>query len=84
MTAFCSEKAQAPCPQINGSSHAEGVQSLFTPAFAVAAFGQTLRGDALMKDFSHADVAALARGQTDFWRQEFLWLVGVAGSMKEG
>jgi len=51
--------------------------------FAVAVLG-VMRGDALMKDFSHADVAALARGQTDFWRQEFLWLVGVAGSMKEG
>ena len=56
----------------------------FAVAAAVAAFGQTLRGDELMKDFSYADVAALAKGQSDFWRQEFLRLVGVAGSLKEG
>ncbi len=56
----------------------------FAFAAAVAAFGQTLRGDALMKDFSYADVAALAKGQNDFWRQEFLRLVAVAGSLKEG
>jgi Ca-activated chloride channel family protein len=56
----------------------------FAFAAAVAAFGQTLRGDELMKDFTYADVATLARGQSDFWRQEFLRLVGVAGSMKGG
>ena len=36
-----------------------------------------------MKGFSYADIAALAKGQSDFWRQEFLRLAGVAGSMKE-
>ncbi len=56
----------------------------FAFAAAVAAFGQNLRGDELMKGFSQADVAALANGQNDFWRQEFLRLVGVAGSLKEG
>jgi Ca-activated chloride channel family protein len=56
----------------------------FAFAAAVAAYGQSLRGDELMKDFSYADVAALARGQNDFWRQEFLRLVGVAGSLKGG
>jgi len=56
----------------------------FAFAAAVAAFGQNLRGDELMKGFSQADVAALAKGQNDFWRQEFLRLVGVAGSLKEG
>ena len=55
----------------------------FAFAAAVAAFGQTLRGDELMKGFSYADIAALAKGQSDFWRQEFLRLAGVAGSMKE-
>ncbi|MCB2047546.1 MAG: VWA domain-containing protein [Novosphingobium sp.] len=56
----------------------------FAFAAAVAAFGQTMRGDAMMKDFSYADVAALAKGQGDFWRQEFLKLIGVAESLKEG
>jgi Ca-activated chloride channel family protein len=56
----------------------------FAFAAAVAAYGQSLRGDEMMKDFSYADVAALARGQNDFWRQEFLRLVGVAGSLKGG
>jgi Ca-activated chloride channel family protein len=55
----------------------------FAFAAAVAAFGQSLRGDAMLKGFSHADVARLAQGQNDFWRQEFLRLVGVAGSLGE-
>ncbi len=55
----------------------------FAFATAVAAFGQTLRGDELMNGFSPADVAALAGVQNDFWRQEFLRLVGVAGALKE-
>lgn len=56
----------------------------FAFAAAVAAFGQTLRGDALMNGFSHARIAALAGRQQDFWRQEFLKLVGVAGSLGSG
>jgi Ca-activated chloride channel homolog len=56
----------------------------FAFAAAVAAFGQTLRGDPLLNGFSHADVAALAKGQSDFWRQEFVRLVGVADSLKGG
>jgi len=56
----------------------------FAFAAAVAAFGQTMRGDELLKDFTYADVAALAKGHGDYWRQEFLRLVGVADSMKGG
>ena len=56
----------------------------FAFAAAVAAFGQTMRGDEMMMDFSYDDVAALAKGQGDFWRQEFLELVGVADSLKGG
>jgi Ca-activated chloride channel family protein len=53
----------------------------FRFAAAVAAFGQTLRGDPLMKGYSYRQIADLAGPQTDFLRQEFLRLVGVAGSM---
>lgn len=50
-------------------------------AAAVAAFGQKLRGDALLGTFSYADIGTLAGKQTDFWRQEFIRLTGVAGSV---
>ncbi len=54
----------------------------FRFAAAVAAFGQVLRGDPLMKGYDYHQIADLAGPQTDFWRQEFLRLVGVAGSLK--
>ena len=50
-------------------------------AAAVAAFGQKLRGDPLLGNFSYADIGALAGRQTDFWRQEFIRLTGVAGGI---
>ena len=53
----------------------------FAFATAVAAFGQKLRGDAMLNGFTHAQIAALAGRQNDFWRQEFVRLVGLAGSM---
>ncbi len=53
----------------------------FAFATAVAAFGQKLRGDAMLHGFTHAQIAALAGRQNDFWRQEFVRLVGLAGSM---
>jgi Ca-activated chloride channel homolog len=53
----------------------------FAFATAVAAFGQTLRGDTLMKGFSHAQIVSLAGRQNDYWRQEFVRLVGLAGSL---
>jgi Ca-activated chloride channel family protein len=56
----------------------------FAFAAAVAAFGQTLRGDALMNGFGHDRIAALAGRQQDFWRQEFLKLVSVAGALGQG
>lgn len=56
----------------------------FAFAAAVAAFGQTLRGDDLMNGFTPDQIAALAGGQSDFWRQEFIRLVGVAGSLTGG
>ncbi|MCB2077207.1 MAG: von Willebrand factor type A domain-containing protein [Novosphingobium sp.] len=55
----------------------------FAFAASVAAFGQTLRGDEMMNGFSHDDIVALAGRQTDFWRQEFIRLVGVAKSLGE-
>jgi Ca-activated chloride channel family protein len=53
----------------------------FAFATAVAAFGQRLRGDALLQGYSHAQIAALAGRQSVFWRQEFVRLVGLAGSL---
>lgn len=54
----------------------------FAFAAAVAAFGQSLRGDEMLNGFSHKEIVQLAGKQTDFWRQEFVRLVGVAGSLK--
>jgi Ca-activated chloride channel homolog len=54
----------------------------FNFAVAVAAFGQKLRGDPLMNGFSNARIVSLAGQQNDFWRQEFIRLVGVAGSLE--
>jgi Ca-activated chloride channel family protein len=56
----------------------------FAFAAAVAAFGQTLRGDEMMMGFSHRDITALAGRQEDYYRQEFIRLVGVADSLKGG
>ncbi|MGE3691836.1 MAG: von Willebrand factor type A domain-containing protein [Novosphingobium sp.] len=53
----------------------------FAFATAVAAFGQTLRGDSMMKGFTHAQIVSLAGRQNDFWRQEFVRLVSLAGSL---
>lgn len=61
----------------------------FAFAAAVAAFGQVLRGDALMQGYSFDQIGGLASdqknwGQDNFWRQEFLQLNALAGSMKGG
>lgn len=56
----------------------------FAFATAVAAFGQTLRGDALMNGYSAGQIESLAGKQTDYWRQEFLKLVDMADSLKGG
>jgi Ca-activated chloride channel family protein len=56
----------------------------FAFAASVAAFGQLLRGDNLMMDFTHDDIDRLAGKQDDYWRQEFLRLNDVAKSMKGG
>lgn len=56
----------------------------FAFAASVAAFGQLLRGDELMGDFSYDDIDRLAGRQSDYWRQEFLRLTEVAAAMKGG
>ncbi|PKP95695.1 MAG: hypothetical protein CVT75_00715 [Alphaproteobacteria bacterium HGW-Alphaproteobacteria-14] len=56
----------------------------FAFAAAVAAYGQVLRGDELMNGFGFGDIGTLAGGQDNFWRQEFLRLNALAGSMKGG
>ena len=49
---------------------------------AVAAFGQKLRGDALLDGFTYPQLVSLAGPQTDFWRQEFLQLVKTADGLE--
>ena len=53
----------------------------FAFAAAVAAFGQKLRGDPLIGGYSFRQIAGLAGAPRDFWRQEFVRLVGVAESL---
>ncbi|MCB2060518.1 MAG: VWA domain-containing protein [Novosphingobium sp.] len=62
----------------------QAMPSDFAFAAAVAAFGQTLRSDEMMNGFTYSQIAALASGHRDFWRQEFVRLVGVADSLKGG
>ena len=52
-------------------------------AVAVAAFGQKLRGDPLMGDLTFERIAALAPASGDYWRQEFVKLAGLAGSLRQ-
>lgn len=54
----------------------------FAFATAVAAFSQSLRGDEMLNGFSYAQIASLAGRQQDFWRQEFVKLVGVADGIR--
>jgi Ca-activated chloride channel family protein len=50
-------------------------------AVAVAAFGQKLRGDAMLGDYDWKSIAALAGEQGGFSRAEFVKLVSLAGSL---
>jgi Ca-activated chloride channel family protein len=54
----------------------------FRFAVSVAAFGQKLRGDPLLNGFGYPQIAALAGKPRDFWRQEFVRLVGTARSLE--
>lgn len=49
-------------------------------AIAVAAFGQKLRGDTRLGGFDYADIVHLAGPQSDYWREEFVQLAGLAAS----
>lgn len=55
----------------------------FRFAVAVAAFGQKLRGDPLLNGFGFAQIEGLAGQPQDFWRQEFVRLVGVARGLEQ-
>jgi len=61
-------------------SRAQTPRGDFAFAAAVAAYGQLLRGDDMMMDFTHEDVGTLAGRQSNFWRQEFLELNALAGA----
>tara|TARA_R110001606_G_scaffold121486_6_gene253718 strand:- start:4973 stop:6475 length:1503 start_codon:yes stop_codon:yes gene_type:complete len=49
-------------------------------AVAVAAFGQKLRGDKYLGDYSFQKIGSLSGSGGDFWRQEFRKLNDLAGS----
>ncbi|KLE32309.1 hypothetical protein AAW01_11615 [Aurantiacibacter gangjinensis] len=51
-------------------------------AASVAAYGQLLRGDTLLRDFDYDDAAELAGRQRGYWREEFLQLVAMAEGMQ--
>ena len=53
----------------------------FAFAASVAAYGQKLRGDALLDGFGWDDIGRLAGKQDDYWRREYLALVDTAGSL---
>ncbi|MXP26020.1 DUF3520 domain-containing protein [Altererythrobacter indicus] len=48
---------------------------------AVAAYGQKLRGDPMLAQFTYDDIEKLAGTPSDFWRQEFVQLVKIADSL---
>ena len=47
------------------------------------AFAQKLRGDTLLDGYSYDAIRALAGPQTDFYRQQYLKLVGVAEGLDQ-
>lgn len=51
---------------------------------AVAAYGQKLRGDKQLGNYSWADIRALAGKQTGYLREEFVKLTGLAASRAGG
>jgi Ca-activated chloride channel family protein len=51
-------------------------------AVAVAAYGQRLRGDAMLNGFGWAGIARLAGPQASPWRREFTQLVALAGTLE--
>lgn len=59
-------------------------QGDFAFAAAVAAYGQVLRGDELMRGFGFGEIGTLAGRQDNYWRQEFIQLNELAASMKGG
>ena len=64
----------------NALSTTQAPSGDFAFATAVAGFGQKLRGDALLGDFTFRQIADLAGNPRDFWRQEFIQLVKTADS----
>ncbi|MXO90828.1 vWA domain-containing protein [Pontixanthobacter aquaemixtae] len=61
--------------------NASAPQGDFAFATSVAAFGQRLRGDPLLGEFGFDDIQRLSGKQSDYWRQEFGRLAGVADSV---
>ncbi len=53
-------------------------------AVAVAAFGQKLRGDKYLGNYSFDDIRKLAGNQNVYWRQEFLRLAQLADGQSDG
>lgn len=50
-------------------------------ATAVAAYGQKLRGDSLLRGYDFPAIIALAGDQKNFWRQEFIRLADAADGL---
>ncbi|WP_242447370.1 vWA domain-containing protein [Aurantiacibacter aquimixticola] len=71
---------QRPLPTrlLTGADRVRGDMAF---ASAVAAYGQLLRGDALLNGFDYDDAVALAGRQDGYWREEFLQLAALAESL---
>ena len=76
------DAALTPAPLASALRTTRAPTGDFAFASAVAAFGQKLRGDALLADFSYPQIAALAGKQSNFWRQEFIQLVQTADGLE--
>ncbi|WP_228275244.1 vWA domain-containing protein [Stakelama tenebrarum] len=66
-----------PASAIAGARAPQGDMAF---AVAVAAFGQKLRGDTRLGDMGWSDIRALAGNPQNYWRQEFVKLVGLASA----
>ncbi len=55
----------------------------FAFATAVGAFGQKMRGDPMLDGYSYRSIERLAGPQSNFYRQEFIKLAGLASAMNE-
>jgi Ca-activated chloride channel family protein len=70
-----------PAALMNAAALPSGDMAFIT---AVASFGQRLRGDKYLNGYGWRDITALAGAPNDYYRQEFVKLVGLASAQSRG